>query len=374
MYISDLPKLLNDDLSESKKINLSNCNNFNKTITSLIKSNSKLNEIITRYEEHEIRANLLRKTNDKFHHGKNKTCDLNYNYYKSNYSNWVEGIKNNIIEKDKLRSSSNNLSSTIIRDSSIKRIKSKSNKIVNIRKNSWSNLNKSNDKNLDDTKMGHAFDEIKPKELKFEDDVEIDEKKNNAEDKGDSNYTFWKFNHDESDSLLRKIYDKKLIIDLKLVKDAHTEHLEKMKCKNEKNAPNMQYIKEKIDKTKQKILFIKGIVDYAYPNIMIEKAKSLDKMKKSKSKNSQISLINNREIYNKSAKFFLTKSSSAFYSTSLYKNADKRTSTSFNPHHKSLLNTFSSSKLFFREKNCSIDKKVKVFTPIKINSFTPVMD
>ena len=374
MYISDLPKLLNDDLSESRKINLNNSKNFNKTITNLIKSNSKLNEIITTYEEHEIRANLLRKTNDKFNNGKNKTCDLNYNYYKSNYSNWVEGIKNNIVEKDKLRSSSNNLSTTIIRESSNKKIKSKSKKIVNIRKNSWSNLNKSNDKNLDDTKMGHVFDEIKPRELKFEDDVELEEKNNHGEVKGDSNYTFWKFNHDESDSLLRKIYDKKLIIDLKLVKDAHTEHLEKLKFRNEKNAPNMQYIKEKIDKTKQKILFIKGIVDYAYPNIMIEKAKSLDKLKKSKSKSSQISLITNKEIYNKSAKFFLTKSSSAFYSTSLYKNADKRTSTSFNPNQSSLLKNFSSSKLFLREKNFSPDKKVKVYTPIKINSYTPVMD
>jgi hypothetical protein len=259
-----------------------------------------------------------------------------------------------------------------MRDPGINRIKSKPKKIVNIRKNSWTNLNKSNDKILDDTKMGHAFEELKPRQLKFEDDIDLEEKNNNADVKSDSHYTFWKFSHDEGDSLLRKIYDKKLIIDLKLVKDAHTEHLEKLKCKKENNAPNMQYIKEKIEKTKQKILFVKGIVDYAYPNIMIEKAKSIDKMRKSKSKVGQLSLTNYKEFNNNSVKCFLTKSSSAFYSNNVYKNADKRTSTSFNPNHNLLMNTFTTSKVLM--KNLSPVKKVKVYTPIKINSYTPVID
>lgn len=370
MYNSDLPKLLNDNLSESRRINLNDPKNFNKTITNLIKSNSKLNHIITRYKEHEIRANLLRKTKDNLDNTKNRTSDLNYDYYRCNYSNWVEGIKNNLIEKDKMRSTSNNLNSTMVIDSSTQKLKSKSNNNGDKRKHSWSNFNVSIQKNNEEIKVGAMKNEVKSRESKNEDDVEYEEK-NKIEVNNNSNYTFWKFNNEENDSLLRKIYDKKLIIDLKLVKDAHTEHLEKLKCKTENNAPNMKYIKEKIDKTKQKILFIKGIVDYAYPNIMIEKAKSLDILKRSKSKTNKISLTNNKESINKNHKFFMTKSTSAFYSTNLFKSLERRSSNSFNPKQGILRKTFSSPKINLKEGNRFPNKKVKVYNPINIHSFTP---
>ena len=99
----------------------------------------------------------------------------------------------------------------------------------------------------------------------------------NKKQKQLSEQKFWEFDNTTKDKetrvIIRKIFDKKLIYQLKLDNRSSKEMIKDYKKDEFKNNEKLIYVNDKIGKIKRKILFMKGVFDFAYPKMMIQKLK-----------------------------------------------------------------------------------------------------
>jgi hypothetical protein len=320
-----------------------------------------------------MKANVL-KISKKPSSTNNVNLESNYELFRDRYSNWVGNMRNSVgtvsglQQKQNLNSSKKKI---LLKKKDPYAISLKNlNRSLHTRKNSSKYVNCSIDRNGVEWNTGQMITQYVKREIKDLEEQQLIEREtfhDSEKVKNDLLTNLCKFNNenDKNEIFLRKIYDKKLILDLKLVKDAHTEHLEKLKCRTESNAPNIIYLKDKIYKTKKKILFVKGIVDYAFPRILVEKSKSVEKLEKQKT---ETNLVKHKDHSEKR----LTKS----HSNNLKAVIGKEKVRNFNTTHS--LNIFRNTFTFSKSKKNgkifqkSPEKFVKVFSPIRITSFSPV--
>ena len=370
---TDLQKFLNDNINENK-MNIIGKRNFNKTISNLKVNNKKIQEFLKIYEDQEVITNMKQQSEERdLKISKSKPNFLNYVKYQENYSNWVDKIKNNLLNKDRKINSnplkySNEFKSTIKGNFSITKILNHSR---NFRKNSSNQLNKSLEKNdIDSSQSGRMQVQINKVDSKDEETI-YDNRKSQTDIKNDTISNFWKSTHDNDSNhnLLRKIYDKKLILDLKLDKDAHLLHLERVNIKAEEKKANSIYIQQKIINTKKKILFIKGIVDYAFPKIMVTKIKSVKRIKISKTESNSANKYINTEV--------LSKNRSHIFSWRIDETNNTKTRNNSNsPNQNKFTKTisiFKTKKSAEKIKNSDNVKKIRFFTPLKIKSFSFIL-
>ena len=107
MHKKEFPKFKNDNLD--KKINIVGRKKFNKTISDLRVRNKKIDIFMKNNEnKQELASNQKHKSEDRdLKISKSKPNILNYVKYQENYTNWVEKIKFNLVDRDKIKSSGN---------------------------------------------------------------------------------------------------------------------------------------------------------------------------------------------------------------------------------------------------------------------------
>ena len=383
MHKKEFPKFKNDNLD--KKINIVGRKKFNKTISDLRVRNKKIDIFMKNNEnKQELASNQKHKSEDRdLKISKSKPNILNYVKYQENYTNWVEKIKFNLVDRDKIKSSGNLRKTSSNIKPGIKLFKY-SKKMTNnfpeiIKDSSIQRINRSLEKNKQEdfkTKMiSINYNSLTTKDEECSNNL----RKKLTDINIETVSNFWKFTHDNDSNhnLLRKIYDKKLIIDLKLIKDAHSSHLERINSKEEKKTVNSEYIESKIIKTKKKILFIKGIIDYAFPKMMVYKIQSVNKLKNLKSKSVSPNKYINSEVFSKEMNSKQIKLLVKKDKTNSNKSRADKMETISSQSGIRFRNTILLSKTKFMSHEKSSDfntiKRIKLSSPLKFKSFSSTL-
>ena len=274
MYVySDCHKVESQETKEklSKDVNFFCGKVLNSTITTLKNSLTKKNEFLKKVDK----ENLYNTVGEGLHRKLAKSnSDIPYNKYK-NYRNWVQNIRGSIQPEKKRReeNSKTKFHHEINQEKVKETIKlenenSQNRKGRNVSRNVGQTLSIFN--NATDYRNEYlGYDERMRTTLKHD--------KNNEH----NDYKFWEYDDTIKDKetkvIFRKIFDKKLVsllkLDGKLEKDYKRDY-KKIKFTDDEN---LKYVNEKIGKIKKNILFMKGVFDYAYPKMMIQKLKGVKK-------------------------------------------------------------------------------------------------
>ncbi len=272
MYVySDCQKVesLHRKGKSSRNVNFFCGKTLDSTITTLKNSLTKKKEFLIRVEK----DNLYNTVGEILHRKLAKSnSDVPYNKY-NNYRNWVQNIRV-LVQPDKKKREDTSKTkfyhelnqekikeTILLDDGKSEKRKGRNHGREVEKKPSFFN-------NIVDYRNDNFGIEERSKTIQ-----KLDKNKEEPEEK------FWEYDETIKDKetkvIFRKIFDKKLVSLLKL--DGKIEKDNKKDYKKIKfvEDENLKYVNEKIGKIKKNILFMKGVFDYAFPKMMIQRLKGV---------------------------------------------------------------------------------------------------